>query len=59
MAGASMVLIDVHPKPSEALCDGGQALTLEQIQNLLRYVERMRAAYLDAVAAVKDATPPG
>ncbi len=31
VAGASMVLVDFHPHPERALCDGGQALTLDQL----------------------------
>ncbi len=54
VAGATMVLIDVHPRPERALCDGGQALRLEDVPRLKRYVERIRAAYLDAV---RDAAP--
>lgn len=47
IAGANMVLIDFHPHPSQALCDGPQALTLDQLPVFLRYVERVRAAYDD------------
>jgi 3-deoxy-7-phosphoheptulonate synthase len=52
VAGATMVLIDFHPRPGEALCDGGQALTPDQLPGLLRYVQRMREAYL---AVAEDA----
>jgi 3-deoxy-7-phosphoheptulonate synthase len=45
IAGASSVLIDVHPRPQEALCDGPQALRLDQLPVFLRYVRRVRAAY--------------
>ncbi len=51
IAGASMVLIDVHPEPELALCDGPQALRLEQLPRLLDYVARVRRAYLDVTAA--------
>ena len=30
IAGASMVLVDIHPVPEKALCDGPQALRLER-----------------------------
>jgi 3-deoxy-7-phosphoheptulonate synthase len=30
-AGADGVMIDVHPNPSEALCDGPQALTPDEV----------------------------
>lgn len=45
IAGASMVLVDFHPKPETALCDGPQALTLAQISDLQRYVGTVREAY--------------
>ena len=51
IAGASMVLVDFHPKPDAALCDGPQALTLDKLPQLLRYVEKVRRAYEDLVAA--------
>ena len=33
-AGADGVMIDVHPHPSEALCDGPQALTPDEVATL-------------------------
>lgn len=48
VAGASMVLIDFHPSPDAALCDGPQALRLEELPRLLRYVAVMRRAYDEA-----------
>lgn len=53
VAGATMVLIDVHPRPREALCDGGQALLPRDLPSLLRYVRRIREAYVGAVADLK------
>src|SRR5204862_6418920 len=32
IAGANMVLVDVHPAPEKALCDGPQALTLPDLE---------------------------
>ena len=49
IAGASIVLIEFHPNPMAALCDGHQALTPDQLPQLLEYVKRVRAAY-DAVS---------
>lgn len=40
--GADGLIIEVHPCPEEALCDGAQALTLEQYAEL---VEQMKAIY--------------
>jgi 3-deoxy-7-phosphoheptulonate synthase len=45
IAGASMVLIDFHPRPEEAMCDGPQALRLEELPRFARYVEAVRATY--------------
>jgi 3-deoxy-7-phosphoheptulonate synthase len=53
LAGASMVLVDFHPHPEVALCDGPQALRLDELPRLLGYVARVRAAYDDVV---RDAT---
>ncbi len=35
-AGADGLLVDVHPRPAEALCDGAQALLPEELQLLMR-----------------------
>jgi 3-deoxy-7-phosphoheptulonate synthase len=35
-AGADGLLIEVHPRPEQALCDGHQALTPERFQTLMR-----------------------
>jgi 3-deoxy-7-phosphoheptulonate synthase len=51
IAGATNVLVDFHPRPEKALCDGAQALRLAEVPTLLRYVERVRAAYLEIAAA--------
>jgi 3-deoxy-7-phosphoheptulonate synthase len=40
-AGADGLLVEVHPRPEEAICDGPQALRTEE---LATYVERVRAA---------------
>lgn len=53
IAGASAVLIDFHPRPEAALCDGPQALTLDQLPKFKRYVERVNAAYREVVAEAK------
>jgi len=50
IAGASAVLIDFHPDPASALCDGPQALRLEQIPHFLRYARRVREAYWESRA---------
>jgi 3-deoxy-7-phosphoheptulonate synthase len=45
IAGANMVLVDVHPEPSRALCDGPQALLLEELPRFLEDVAIARHAY--------------
>jgi 3-deoxy-7-phosphoheptulonate synthase len=55
ICGASMVLVDFHPDPKTALCDGAQALRLEQLPLLVEYVNKVRAAYEDVCAAAAQA----
>lgn len=45
IAGASMILVDFHPQPEGALCDGPQALRVEQLPQLASYVRKVRRAY--------------
>jgi len=55
ICGASMVLVDFHPDPKTALCDGAQALRLEQLPPLVEYVGRVRTAYQDVCATAARA----
>ena len=57
VAGAAAVLVDFHPHPEKALCDAGQALTLDQVPRLAAYVRRVRATYEAAAAAWGDGDP--
>jgi 3-deoxy-7-phosphoheptulonate synthase len=50
IAGASMVMVDLHPKAEEALCDGPQALTLEELPELIEDLAIVRRAYEERVA---------
>jgi len=52
IAGASMVLVDFHPRPEVALCDAHQALTLDQLPRLVRYAGTVCEAYRSVVADV-------
>ena len=45
IAGANLVLVDFHPKPEEALCDGPQALLVEELPRYLEDVRIVREAY--------------
>jgi 3-deoxy-7-phosphoheptulonate synthase len=46
IAGANMVLVDVHPAPEKALCDGPQALRLEELAHFIEDLQLARDAYL-------------
>jgi 3-deoxy-7-phosphoheptulonate synthase len=41
--GADGLIIEVHPKPEEALCDGAQALTTAQYLDLAEQVRAIHA----------------
>ena len=45
IAGANLVLTDVHPEPRKALVDAGQALTLEELPRFLDDCALVREAY--------------
>ena len=49
IAGANLLLVDVHPKPDEALCDGPQALTLDELPRLCAETAIVRRAYEERV----------
>ena len=50
IAGANMVLVDFHPAPTEALVDGPQALTLNELPEFIRDTIISREAYKKRVA---------
>lgn len=45
IGGANMVLVDFHPDPAKALCDGPQALTLPELKPYLDDIAIVREAY--------------
>ena len=57
IAGASMILVDLHPDPETALCDGPQALTLETWPRYLDYVRRVRETYEAVTGAMSRPIP--
>lgn len=57
IAGANAVMVDVHPKPAEALCDGPQALLMSELPHFVRDLELVRRAYLERVALARGALP--
>jgi len=54
IAGANLVLVDFHPRPEQALCDGPQALTLDELPAFLEDVALVRRAYLERVALARS-----
>jgi len=55
IAGANMVLVDFHPNPEQALCDGPQALLIEELPRFLEDVRIVRSAYEARVAKIAAA----
>jgi 3-deoxy-7-phosphoheptulonate synthase len=51
IAGANMVLVDFHPQPEKALCDGPQALRIEELAHFVQDCQITREAYLKRKAA--------
>ena len=45
IAGANLILVECHPAPETALCDGPQALTLPEMEQFARDMEIVREAY--------------
>ncbi|MDI6874130.1 3-deoxy-7-phosphoheptulonate synthase [Candidatus Solincola sp.] len=42
-AGADGVMVEMHPRPREALCDGAQSLTPEGFRSMMKEVSRLAA----------------
>jgi 3-deoxy-7-phosphoheptulonate synthase len=42
--GADGIIVEVHPRPAEALSDGMQALTLQDFETMMRKLERILGA---------------
>jgi 3-deoxy-7-phosphoheptulonate synthase len=59
IAGANMVLVDFHPKPDEALCDGPQALLLHELDYFLRDAQLTRKAYVERCRLRTELGLPG
>jgi len=55
VAGANAVLVDFHPRPEQALCDGPQALLLEELPGFLEDLAIVREAYLARIERVARA----
>lgn len=53
--GADGLIIEVHPRPEEALCDGAQALTIEQYIDLYQQVTAINELLAEPVPTVAAA----
>ncbi|MFQ5513718.1 MAG: 3-deoxy-7-phosphoheptulonate synthase [Myxococcota bacterium] len=58
ITGANAVLVDFHPRPEQALCDGPQALRLEELEHFVRDVELVRSAYLERLKLCEQLLGP-
>jgi 3-deoxy-7-phosphoheptulonate synthase len=58
IAGANMVLVDFHPNPAKALCDGPQALTLDELDAYLADIQIVREAYEKRRALAAQTSTP-
>ncbi len=52
-AGADGIMVDVHPRPETALCDGPQALTLDEIRPLVEQLAAVAKAIGKSLARPK------
>ena len=55
IAGANMVLVDFHPVPGQALCDGPQALKLHELGHFVEDVALVRRTYQERITLAKRA----
>ncbi len=51
VAGANMILVECHPDPDSALCDGPQSLTFDELERFLTDMSIAREAYQKRVNA--------
>jgi 3-deoxy-7-phosphoheptulonate synthase len=59
VSGANLVLVDFHPQPDQALCDGPQALLIEELPHFVEDVQIVREALLARRrVAERYAAPP-
>jgi len=57
-AGADGLLIECHPDPDTALCDGPQSLRLDQLDDLAQQTERMARAMGRSIYSVVAQSAP-
>ena len=61
ISGANMILVECHPEPESAWCDGHQSLTFQEMEKFMQDVEVVQDAYRKRVEVfsrgmVKDLT---
>lgn len=54
--GADGLIIEVHPRPEEALCDGAQAITFAQYGELVEQVTALHALITEPAAMLAERT---
>jgi 3-deoxy-7-phosphoheptulonate synthase len=59
VAGANMVLVDFHPRPEVALCDGPQALLLEELEHFVADCRLVRSSYEERLKLLARMRPSG
>jgi 3-deoxy-7-phosphoheptulonate synthase len=57
VTGANGIIVDFHPNPAEALCDGPQALLMSELEHFIRDTELVRKTYLERVSLAKRLLP--
>lgn len=50
VVGANMMLVEFHPRPEKALCDGPQALTMNEMGHFIADMKLVRKCYLERKA---------
>ncbi len=51
IAGANMILVECHPEPESAWCDGHQSLTFQEMEQFMQDVEIVQDAFRKRVEA--------
>jgi 3-deoxy-7-phosphoheptulonate synthase len=54
IAGANAILVEFHPQPEKALCDGPQSLPLSELPLYLEYIYKVRETYLELKRLVNE-----
>jgi 3-deoxy-7-phosphoheptulonate synthase len=57
-AGADGIIVEVHPRPHEALSDGMQALTLDDFNSLMAQLDKLLGVFNKKLAVYDDSARP-